>query len=289
MPEIYEVKRIGAYLRRAKIEHQIIAAITFHPGGEKILSPKAAKQLEGQRVMSLMTKAKYTFFELDKGVMVWHYRFTGLPKVAGMSYQGALEAIFQLPVQEKKRFCRLTFTFESGLIIHFLDQRCLSMIRLDAQCQLVSEMREYRALAPDLSEAVMPSYQQWCQKLSRSRRSLKLELQNQMTIPSGIGNYLACEILAYAGLNPWLEAKALTKYEYRKLCQGINEVKAHCESRVDYRWFRVFNRLMCQKCRGPVVKKKQRQSQASQTTHFCPSCQLGLGLRQDVFCVPGGG
>ena len=276
MPEIYEVKRIGAYLRRANIEKQTIKAITFHPGGEKILSQKDADRLVGERILRLVTKAKYTFFELERGVMIWHYRFTGLPKIAGMSYQGALEAIFQLPVQTEKKFCRLTLTFKNGLTLYFLDQRCLATIRLETQCKAVSKVKEFNSLAPDLSEAIMPSYKEWCHRLRRTQRSLKLELQNQMTIPSGIGNYLACEILAYAQLNPWLKAKTLTEGQYQRLCAGLEEVKQLSENHVDYPWFYVFKRLTCRRCQGPVLKQKHRFVQASQTTHFCPSCQKGV-------------
>lgn len=273
MPEVYEVKRIAAILRQAGIEGKVIQSIVYHPGGEKIIAPQEAKKIEGRRILRVVTKAKYTFFELDAGVMIWHYRFTGLPKVANLDYLGRLEAIFQLPVYIGDPFRRLTFFCQRGPTIDVLDQRCLASICLEPNCKLASDTKIYQCLAPDFSTAVMPSYDAWRQQLKKSKRSLKLELQDQYTIPSGIGNYLACEILAHAGLNPWQSAATLTLRHYERLRRGMGEVRAQCVRTIGYQWFRVFKREMCTQCGGLIIRRKQQPHRGSQMTHFCPQCQ----------------
>ncbi len=272
MPEIYEVKRIAAALRSAQIEGKVLTKVELYPRGEKILLPAVAKELEGRRLLQIVTKAKYTFFQLDRGVMIWHYRFTGLPHVVGQNYRGKLEAIFHLPVENQERFCRLAFFFSGGAIIRFLDQRCLATISL-ASCQKIAATREFTSLAPDLSSCVMPSYAKWHVRLTRTQRTLKQELQCQKTSPSGIGNYLACEILAHAKLDPWQPANALNEDGYHQLCKGIEAVKECCEQHVDYRWFLVFNRLTCRRCGQKTLKKKHLPTKSSQMTHCCPFCQ----------------
>ncbi len=276
MPEIYEVQRIANILRSVQLEGTTLAKIELYPGGEKILSPDVAQQLEGRQLIQIATKAKYTFFELDCGVMIWHYRFTGLPHVVGQNYRGKLEAIFHLSVENQERFCRLAFFFSGGAVIRFLDQRCLATISL-ASCQKIADTREFTSLAPDLSTCVMVSYANWQLRLARTRRTLKQELQCQTTAPSGIGNYLACEILAHAKLDPWQLANALHEDDYHQLCEGIKAVKRCCEQHVDYRWFLVFNRLTCRRCGQKILKKKHLPTKSSQMTHYCPFCQRKSG------------
>ena len=102
---------------------------------------------------------------------------------------------------------------------------------------------------------------------------MKQELQDQSTYPSGIGNYLACEILACAKLNPWISVASISLKEYQALCKGIMEVKRLCEQYASYQWFHVFNRKNCRICAGIVTRKKHHLGQSGQTTHYCPQCQ----------------
>ena len=83
MPEIFEVKRICSYLQQAGLEGKRICDITVLPGGDKTLQQYSIAQwrlyLTNQQLLSITTKAKYTFLNLDQGTLVWHYRFTGIP------------------------------------------------------------------------------------------------------------------------------------------------------------------------------------------------------------------
>lgn len=273
MPEAYEVLRICRYLVSSGLEGKQLCGFEVLPGGEKIIKNGSLDSLVNWRLLRLSTKAKYTFLSFDQGTLVWHYRFTGIPHVVGKSYSGQLYTLFNLPVHDlAHRFSRIKFNFEEGLQLNFVDIRCLSDIKIFPGIKK-EELEIFNRLAPDLTKYQPEPFTEWQLRMKRKKRDLKTELKDQYTLPSGVGNYLACEILAFAGLNPWQEAASLSKKDYQNLCLGIQRVKELCEKQANYQWLQVFNRTSCGKCGGPVSRKKHRRSGASQTTHYCFSCQ----------------
>ena len=280
MPEHYEVKRISSYLKEAGIEGNRILALEPLPGAEKILKQEALSQwqsnLENQKVLSISVKAKYTFLELDQGTLMWHYRFTGIPHVTGYSYETKLYTILNLPTSVNgHRFCRFRLHFEDEKCLEYFDTRCLSDIRYFPGLP-AHELDVHKKLAPDLTHFSPLSFTAWKTQIGSRKRNLKQELQDQSTYPSGIGNYLACEILACAKLNPWIPVSSISPEEYQALCNGIMTVKKLCEQHANYQWFHVFNRNNCRICAGTVVRKKHHLGQSGQTTHYCPQCQKNL-------------
>lgn len=277
MPEIFEVKRICSYLQQVGLEGKRICDIIALSGGDKILRQYSIAQwrlyLINQRLLSITTKAKYTFLNLDQGTLVWHYRFTGIPHVVGFSYFGQLDAIFNLPIQtDSHRYCRFKLFFESDLVLRFIDTRCLAYVEYFPNLKK-NELKIFNQLAPDLSNYLPESFASWHARLRLKTRDLKTELKDQQTYPSGIGNYLACEILARARLNPWQQASKLSQQCYDKLCKAILKVKQTCQQHVDYAWFQVFNRSHCSYCETPIIRNKHSKTSSAQMTHYCPNCQ----------------
>lgn len=277
MPEIFEVKRICSYLQQAGLEGKRICDMTVLPGGDKILRQYSITKwrfyLINQQLLSITTKAKYTFLNLNQGTLVWHYRFTGIPHVDGFSYLGQLDAIFNLPIQtDSQRYCRFKLFFESDLVLQFIDTRCLAYVQYFPSLKK-DELKIFNQLAPDLSNYSPESFASWQARLRLKTRDLKTELKDQQTYPSGIGNYLACEILARAKLNPWQQASKLSQQSYDNLCEAILKVKQNCEQHVDYSWFQVFNRHHCSYCKANIIRNKHSKTSSSQMTHYCPNCQ----------------
>lgn len=277
MPEQYEVKRIQSYLKDAGIEGQKITTLELLPGSEKILKNGTRSQwkewLVNQKILSIETKAKYTFIQLDQGTLVWHYRFTGIPHIKGFDYKERLYTIFNLPVlQSSKNYCRFRMHFEDSKILEYLDIRCLSTINYFPHAQ-INELDLFQNLAPDLTNFSPQPFIEWKKSVQLKKRDIKQELQDQFTTPSGIGNYLACEILAHAKLDPWLPLSAISPKQYAALCRGIVEVKGLCEKYADYHWFIVFKRKNCVHCGEAIIRKKHRMTASSQTTHYCQKCQ----------------
>ncbi|WP_420422483.1 DNA-formamidopyrimidine glycosylase family protein [Simkania sp.] len=276
MPEYYEVKRICSYLREAGIEGSTIQDLELLPGSEILLKqlplPQWKKRLKNERILSIQTKAKYTFIQLSRGAMVWHYRFTGIPHMEGQNYGNKLYTIYNLPVDGSMQYCRFKLHLDGDKILSYLDTRCLSDIKYYPNTR-IDELETYQKLAPDIGHFQVQPFSIWKKQQNKRKRDLKLELQDQFTAPSGIGNYLACEILAYAQLNPWLSVAQMTETQYNRLCQAIATVKQLCEKKATYRWFRVFNQQKCAFCKQPVLRQKHRLNRSSQTTHYCPNCQ----------------
>ena len=106
----------------------------------------------------------------------------------------------------------------------------------------------------------------------KAKRDIKTELQDQYTIPSGIGNYLACEILAHAMINPWQKLGSFDKKLYERLCGAMQTVQALCLSSARYDWMLVFKNKICGRCGGAVQRRKHKGA-SSQSTHFCKRCQ----------------
>ncbi len=274
MPECYEVKRISEYLVDSKLINQRLEQITFKNKGERIVDNLTIEHLkdllEKQLLLAIKVKAKYTGFEFSSGTVVLHYRFTGIPHVQTKSYGNQLYSIYSLPITNKKsQHCRFKWQFESKTIEYY-DTRCLSKLYFYPNFTF-EQTPQYQALAPDIRELLFLEYKEFKEKYGKSSIIIKQWLLNQNIAPSGIGNYLACEILAYAKIYPFLQLKKINRTTYQQLINAFKEVHHLAESTPEYHWFRVFNRQKCKECDVPVIKKKY--SKNVQTTHFCPQCQ----------------
>ncbi len=264
MPEHFEVKRICSYLKNGNILGKKITDILFLKGYEKLLKRGEKNDwiywLKGQQILEICVKGKYTFFQLTSGTLTVHYRFTGIPHISNKSYSGMLYTIFNLPTtDDAMRFCRFKLILDHSISLSYCDIRCLSDIVFYPQ-QNFAKLNKYISLAPDLSNYQSEPYQSWIQRNKRRKRTIKQDLQDQYTSPSGIGNYLACEILFLAKLCPWTIVSKITEKQYQCLCLAIQKVINLCRLNAHYSWFGVFNQKFCSVCRGKICKKKTPQN-----------------------------
>ena len=112
MPECFEVMRVSDYLKDQQLEGSVIKDACFLNQGERLFKPYLdIGLLKGAKIESIETKAKYTFWQLDKGVLEWHYRFSGIPFVDNASYDAYLKSIFSLPLGSlNQKHIRLTLS-----------------------------------------------------------------------------------------------------------------------------------------------------------------------------------
>ena len=132
MPEFFEVKRMKDYMVASGLLGDTLLKITAHNRGERTFKsqslPTTSKILANEKLTKIETKAKYTLLYFPKGILVWHYRFTGVPHVEGNDYGKRLQAIHSLPTdQYPKKFIRFSMHFAKHLL-HFVDSRCLSHV-----------------------------------------------------------------------------------------------------------------------------------------------------------------
>ena len=275
MPEHYEVKRIANYLIDNGLLHQSLKTCTFQNGGERILGEYSQSDLQhylqGATLNNINVKAKYTIFEFDVGSVILHYRFTGIPHLSGIPYADQLYSIFSLPITSLRQdHCRFTWVFDS-LTLHYYDTRCLSKLyfypnKITCQIPLVAD------LPHDISSLQFLDYQTFFLLYGKRKISIKQWLLDQTTCPSGLGNYLACEVLARAKLFPFMSVSSISRDCYQNLLLALSEVDQLASSTAAYSWFHVFNREHCAICQSVIIKKKIPKY--AQTTHYCSQCQV---------------
>lgn len=273
MPECYEVVRMANYLSDHGLIGSKINAFQFKNRGERLLKhidpDRFLRRIKHQSIHDIQTKSKFTFLQLDSDVIEWHYRFTGIPHLEDIPYNDRLNSIYSLPITPKdpNQYCRFTMIMDTGSVLHYIDTRCLSTLTLYSDC-IISETSRFHSLPDDIS-----STQHLVRNELRKRpnMSIKLFLQSPVTTPSGIGNYLACEICAYANIHPNTSVRSLSNKHFKVLDESMNQIHCFSQSTATYEWFRVFNRDTCKVCKTPVLKEKFMPHH--QTSHWCPNCQ----------------
>tara|TARA_A100001015_G_scaffold286120_1_gene354402 strand:- start:3386 stop:4207 length:822 start_codon:yes stop_codon:yes gene_type:complete len=272
MPEHYEVKRMAKYLKDHGVLGQQLVSSEFRNKGERILAAGQSLDLFlGSTLTNIHVKAKYTGFEFDRGTVIVHYRFTGIPHLRGIPYGDRLQTIFSLPIKySNPDHCRFVWQFES-LHLDYYDTRCLSKMAVFDGLSFQNVPMISR-IPDDIATFKPLSFKDFRSLFKHRKKQLKLWLLDQTIAPSGIGNYLACEILAYANLNPFLSISSLSKHQYESLIMAIFKVRDFAEAYSHYDWFRVFNRETCQTCNAKITKKRVPLN--AQSTHYCECCQF---------------
>ncbi|RAP29532.1 hypothetical protein DID78_03560 [Candidatus Marinamargulisbacteria bacterium SCGC AG-343-D04] len=273
MPECFEVKKMAQYLIDSELENSKIISFSFCNKGERILKndlpATLIKRVTGQTIESIKTKAKFTFVQLETDVIVWHYRFTGIPHIDGESYIDKLQTLYSLPIAPKntEKYSRFILKTNTGKTLRYIDTRCLSTLEIYKNTS-IDELKKYCDMPLDLSQCTKIKNEE----LKKNKgKSIKMYLLDQYTRPSGIGNYLACEICAESGIFPNTHVKTLTTEQINKLNNAIKKVSDLAFRNIGYDWFIVFNKQRCARCKNIVSKEKFKKYE--QTTHWCSYCQ----------------
>ncbi|MEC8677479.1 MAG: DNA-formamidopyrimidine glycosylase family protein [Candidatus Margulisiibacteriota bacterium] len=270
MPEHYEVRRMAEYLKDHGLVGQTLKQAEFKNKGQRILKGDLSMDLlMGSKLNDVKVKAKYTGFEFDNATLVMHYRFTGIPHLRGIPYGDRLQTIFSLPIKySNPNHCRFTWGFDS-LVLDFYDTRCLSVMSIHKGV-CFNEIEQIMTLPDDVSQFMPYSFDLFKTATTKRKKQLKLWLLDQTVAPSGIGNYLACEILAYAKLDPFMLINELSESQFEQLMDAIVRVSSLAAQTPAYEWFKVFNRETCGFCDSTI--HKQKVPAGSQTTHYCKNC-----------------
>ena len=272
MPEHYEVRRMAEYLKDYGLVGQTLQHAEFKNKGQRILKGDLPMNLlSGAKLNDVKVKAKYTGFEFDTAIVVMHYRFTGIPHLRGIPYRDRLQTIFSLPIKySNPNHCRFTWGFDS-LVLDFYDTRCLSVMTIHKGGGF-NQIEKIMNIPDDISQFEPYAFSFFKTATARRKKQLKLWLLDQTVAPSGIGNYLACEILAYAKLDPFMLMSELSESQFEQLMAAIVAVSSLAAQTPAYDWFKVFNRETCGFCGANIHKKKV--TSGAQTTHYCIQCQL---------------
>ena len=276
MPEHYEVSRIRDYLLSTDILNKKIESMLIPKGGERIFKEFPGNDVRsffvGNTIINIKTKAKYTLFICEKGSMLMHYRFTGIPHVSGYDYGDKLNAIYSLPIDKKSHVRFILKLKNTNTQFIYSDTRCLSHVILKNQAKNFDDFDQTKRIADDLECFKSKPYMTWRKSIEKRNIDLKTYLLDQSLSPSGIGNYLACEILFESKLNPWKKCVELSKKNYNKLWKAVEKIKSYCKSTSEYDWFKVYKVNSCKSC-GHSISRQPHKMKSSQSTYFCEYCQ----------------
>jgi formamidopyrimidine-DNA glycosylase len=270
MPELPEVETTMRGLAAALTGRRITTLVQRRPDLRFPLPERLTERLVGRRVAGFARRAKYILAELDEGeTLLLHLGMSGRLLLGGPP-AGPHE--------------HLTFGFDDGSLLRFVDPRRFGMLDLAPTSELAHHPR-LAGLGLEPLDATFDGAA-LARVLAPSRSPLKVALMDQRRVV-GVGNIYACESLFLARLSPARPAGGLRPAQSRRLAAAIRTVLeaaigAGGSSLRDYIQvsgelgvfqdrFAVYDRAdtPCPVCRRPIV----RLVQANRATYMCTRCQ----------------
>ncbi|KAJ8501316.1 hypothetical protein OPV22_011868 [Ensete ventricosum] len=222
MPELPEVEAA----RRAIEEHctgKKIAACSV-ADDPKVIEGVSRSDLEaalrGKTILAALRKGKSLWLRLDSPPFpTFHFGMAGAVSIKGVAVtkykRSAVSDTDEWPSKHSKVFVEL----DDGLAFSFTDKRRFARVRLLEDPESVPPISE---LGPDALLELMP-VGDFVESLSKKKTAIKALLLDQSYI-SGIGNWIADEVLYQAKIHPLQIASSLSKECCKSLHRYIREV-----------------------------------------------------------------
>lgn len=278
MPELPEVEAVRRLLE-PHLTTARIARVELRRGSLRSPFPlEFAARLTGQRVVSLLRRAKYLLAALSSGdTLVMHLGMSGSFRVesgTAIRSEGDREVLGPDPHDH------VVFHLVSGAIVTFNDPRRFGLMDLLTQAQLAAHPVLSRLGREPLSAEF--DAEALAQSCNGKKVALKVALLDQR-VAAGIGNIYACEALHLAGLSPFRQARTIAtragapRASASRLVSAIKRVLTRAVDRetraARSSRFRVYDREG-EPCRRPGCGGTiRRRTQAGRSTFYCPSCQ----------------
>ncbi len=207
MPELPEVETFKDYIAhtsfRKKIQDVIVADKRLIKGGFL----KLKKVLSGNKFVSANRKGKYVILSVsntDKKV-VMHFGLTG-------------SIDYRKDAEHKPPYARVTFVFENGAALFFIDTRKFGKIWV---VDTIDQIPALKTMGPDALAVTEKQFKEIL--VERPRKNIKALLMDQDVI-AGIGNEYSDEILFQAGIDPHNNVQDLSAAQIKKLYTNIHKV-----------------------------------------------------------------
>lgn len=201
MPELPEVETYRRELEK-KLKNKKITDVTVTP--VKVLfglttAAQIKKAFLGHKIKKCGRKGKYLWMELEKGAYpVFHLGMTG-------------SFIVSDEIPEKAKSIKLILEFEDGTIFVFKDPRRFGRMFLLKDL----DQPPLSGLGPDVLNETPPL--RYLRGIFEGRTAPIKALLMDQSLMSGIGNWMADEILFQARIDPRRKAGTLTSPEITKL------------------------------------------------------------------------
>lgn len=221
MPELPEVETVRRTIERALAGHVLAAAEVVEDEivYKKVPAAFIRGAIVGRKVLAVGRKGKYWWLELNSDLWLYgHLGMAGWVREVGQPTI-RLKEHGEAPMEDetgRPRFLKLMLESDEGRRIAMTDGRRLARVWLAGPS---SEDKKIAELGPDaLTElppvAVLATY------LSSRKAPIKATLMDQ-TFISGLGNWLADEVLYHSRIAPARTGASLSIGEVEKLRKNI--------------------------------------------------------------------
>ncbi|GKV07489.1 hypothetical protein SLEP1_g19261 [Rubroshorea leprosula] len=222
MPELPEVEAA----RRAVEEHCLgkkikKAVIANDPKVIDGVSPSDFEtSLVGKTIVSAHRKGKNMWLQLDSPPFPsFQFGMTGAVYIKGVAVTKYKRSAVNDTDEWPSKFSKFFIELDDGLELSFTDKRRFARVRLLKDPASVTPISE---LGPDALLEPM-TVDQFTESLSKKKIGIKALLLDQSFI-SGIGNWVADEVLYQARIHPQTPASNLSKENCATLLKSIKEV-----------------------------------------------------------------
>ena len=187
---------------------------------------------KGNKIISANRKGKQLYFEVDgkkkvKSLLI-HFGMTG-----SLVWKGKLIPEYKSFNIDKNswppRFSKLEIAFKNGNVVAYCDPRRLGRIKLRQEPLLEEPLCK---LAPDPSLDGIGDRNQVAQKMSVVTSSIKSVLLDQEKLYSGLGNWMADEVLFQSSIHPESMTKKIAG-NVQKLTALLDSIKYVSETAVN--------------------------------------------------------
>lgn len=223
MPELPEVETVCRTMRSVLLNTPILEAEVVEDDIVFGKTPTDAIRaaFDGAMVTAVGRKGKYWWLQLHSGTYaIGHLGMAGWIRQVGVLGARLLEQ-GGAPLDDENgraRFLKLRLKTAQGEVV-FTDGRRLARMWLAETAESDPTIQK---LGPDAREA-LPSPLDFQKKLQKRNAPIKSLLMDQALL-SGIGNWIADEVLYRAGIAPTRLGSSITDAEAKKLCIAIPEI-----------------------------------------------------------------
>lgn len=288
MPELPEVETIVRRLKprlegREIVGVEVRLAKSWQGEVEEVIGARIEKV--GRRAkMIVISLARRQKLPTEKLFLLIHLKMTGQLILVNKQNDrlGGGHPTADWVTDLPSKHTRVIIQLSDGSTLFFNDQRTFGWIKVMNETQLKTEVGKY---GPDINDPTF-CLDNFVTTLKNRTMSIKQAIMSNQLM-SGIGNIYACDGLHLAGLSPIRPAGNLTKVQYKKLFQALQEViglgiklgGATISDYTDVDGFagqyqtvcRVYGRAdqPCAVCQAKIVRIKQ----GGRSTFYCPQCQ----------------
>ena len=285
MPELPEVEIVKQSLDK-KIKFQKINKVVVRNRNLRLKVPKNFELiLKNKKINKISRKSKYLIFNLTKNTfLIMHLGMSGTIHLNSNKNSNSINTSFYGSLNLPKKHNHIVFFFKKFQLI-YNDPRRFGFIKIINSKKNLEFF--FNRVGPEpLDNKFKISY--ICDYFRGKKKCIKSFLLDQKFV-SGIGNIYASEILNYSKINPFKQAKKLSKIEIKKIKyfskfvlnkairkggSSIRNFKDTKGNNGNYQNnFKVYQRenLNClnKSCYGKIIKKNI----SKRSTFFCNNCQ----------------